>query len=85
MLSFIDARGGGTSLLSSTLMTPRGILFRHYASFGQQQKTDDETRRETHLNNDPQGFSEFLNTAQVPIVAVTILADGDVELHLRQT
>ena len=30
MLSFIEARGGGTSLLSSTLMTPVGILFKHY-------------------------------------------------------
>lgn len=30
MLSFMEARGGGTSLLSSTLTTPVGILFKHY-------------------------------------------------------
>jgi hypothetical protein len=30
MLSFIDARGGGTILWSSTLMAPVGILFKHY-------------------------------------------------------
>ena len=30
MLSFMEARGGGTSLLSSTLMAPVGILFKHY-------------------------------------------------------
>jgi len=35
------------------------------------------------LADDTQAFSHLLNTAQVAVVAITVLADRDVELNLR--
>lgn len=64
MLSFIEARGGGTSLWSSTFTGPVVILFRHYG------KTNEVVSRIflsyhgiTDLVNDMQRLAELLHTA----------------------
>ena len=44
----------------------------------------DGSNQDTHLVNDAQTLTEFLNSAKIPVVAVTILADRDVKLDLRR-
>ena len=84
MLSFMEARGGGTSLLSSTLMAPVGILFKHYKQLYYICSTVDGSNKATYLVNDAQTLAEFLNSAKIAIVAVAILADRDIKLDLEE-
>jgi len=81
MLSFIEARGGGTSLWSSTRTAPSVILFKHYEVSSVSCNLVSWSA-ETNLVNDPQTLPEFLDTAHVAVVAVTVLSDRNVELDL---
>ena len=81
MLSFIEARGGGTSLWSSTRTAPSVILFRHWQVSSVSCKIAGR-EVEADLVNDSQTLPEFLDAAHVTVVAITVLSDGDVELDL---
>lgn len=64
MDSFMEARGGGTILWSSTLMAPVGILLRHCWVSVVSRSRD----AKTNLVNNPQRLSELLDSTQVSVV-----------------
>ena len=41
------------------------------------------TRTDAHLVDDTEGLPELLHTAQIPIVAISVLPHGDVEFNLE--
>ena len=38
--------------------------------------------KHTHLANNAKRFSKFLHSAEVPIITIAVLSDGNVELDL---
>lgn len=85
MLSFMDARGGGTSLWSSTLIAPVGILFRHCGGVGLLGRARVcDGLYNAYLLDNPQTLSELLDTAQVPIIRVPVCPNRDIKLDLTQ-
>ena len=78
MLSFIMARGGGTSLWSSTLMAPVGILFKHCESLSNEKSKIENT----DLSDNAQTLPEFLDSTQVAVVTVPVLTHGHIKLDL---
>lgn len=59
-----------------------GILFKHWEGEFKQQPLCAMSHR-THLADDAKRLAELLDTAQITVVAVTVLTDGDVELNLE--
>ena len=44
----------------------------------------DGSNKDTYLVNDAQTLTELLNSAKIPVIAVTILANRDVKLDLKR-
>ena len=92
MDSFIDARGGGTILWSSTFTAPVGILFKHYIHQlgtrpGKVQLTWPMIRRDslnscTRHKYRSSACQQMPETSRLKLTAVAILAYGHIELDL---
>ena len=65
-------------------MAPVGILFKHcnYGVYAVNPLPIALRTLTTRLVDDAERLPELLNTAEVPVVTVTVLSDWDVELDL---
>ena len=63
-------------------MAPVGILFKHWRHLVCAVVQKDDARDCTHLVDDAKRFAELLDTAQITVIAVAVLADRDVEFNL---